>query len=95
MKSLTIALPLVLLLASCAAPKPKFQHMSTAELMRYNSTAAYGDQVQCRDEVRIGSHIRRRSCSTLIDQIQGRIGTLDTPSSSQSLTGSYLADAIR
>jgi len=95
MKKLTITLPLVLLLASCASPKPQFRDMSTAELMSYNSTAAYGDQVQCREEVRIGSHIRRRNCATLRDQIQGRIGTLDTPSSSQSLTGSYLREQLR
>lgn len=95
MKSLIIALPLSLMLASCAAPKPKFHDMSAAELMAYNRTVSYGEQVHCYNEVRLGSHIRRRSCSSLIDQIQGRIGTLNTPSSSQSLTGSYLADRVR
>ncbi|MEX0964216.1 MAG: hypothetical protein WDZ52_09290 [Pseudohongiellaceae bacterium] len=95
MKSLSFALPLFLLLASCTTAQPKFRDMSATELMEHNSTVSYSDQVYCTEEVGLGSHIRRRSCTTLLDQIQGRIGTLNTPSSSQSLTGVYLADRVR
>lgn len=80
------SLLLLLALASCATPGPKFHDMSPAELMAYNRTVEYLDQVYCEEEVGTGSHIRRNECMTYRDMYEGRVGSLNTPSSSRSIT---------
>ncbi len=44
-----------------------FKRMNSAELAAYNRDADFWDQVHCVNEVRTGSHIRRRHCSTLYE----------------------------
>jgi hypothetical protein len=59
--------------------------MSEMELIRYNRTVPYLDEVYCSEEMSIGSHIRERSCGTKRDIIEGRTGSLGNPSSSISV----------
>jgi hypothetical protein len=58
---------LVTVLAACAVQSdiPQFDRMSDTELAMYNSTADVPDMVLCVEEVRIGSHIRKKFCATL------------------------------
>jgi len=57
----------LLILAACTGAPIDFERMSVADLMTYNRSAGFWDQVYCADEVRSGSHIRRRHCDTLVD----------------------------
>ncbi len=57
----------ILALAGCRSNPTDFKHMNSAELFAYNRTVEFWDQVYCVDEVRTGSHIRRRHCSTLLE----------------------------
>ncbi|PCI76917.1 MAG: hypothetical protein COB20_09545 [SAR86 cluster bacterium] len=41
--------------------------MSASELIAYNRTVEFWDQVYCADEIRVGSHITRRHCEKLIE----------------------------
>lgn len=62
----------ILSLASCAAGGDKpFHRMSFQELADYNAAVAAEDYVYCFEEVRAGSHIRKRFCSTVEDMIYG------------------------
>lgn len=55
-------------LTACNSNAPiDFERMSAGELMAHNRTVEFWDQVYCADEVRAGSHIRRRHCETLIE----------------------------
>ncbi|GJM12227.1 MAG: hypothetical protein DHS20C12_06300 [Pseudohongiella sp.] len=76
---------LLLLLTSCAASGPKFASMSPAEIIAYNRSADYLDRVYCSERVGTGSHIRRQECNTYRDILEGKVGTLDTPSSSRTV----------
>ena len=68
-----LALLTIILNACSSATVPgDFERMSTAELMAYNRTVEFMDQVYCVDEIRTGSHIRRRHCETL-HQINERL----------------------
>jgi len=60
---------LVIPLAACAVQSdiPQFDRMSDTELAMYNSTADGPDMVLCVEEVRIGSHIRKKYCATLAE----------------------------
>lgn len=60
---------LVTVLAACAVQIdiPQFDRMSDTELAMYNSTADGPDMVLCVEEVRIGSHIRKKYCATLAE----------------------------
>ena len=49
-----------------------FRKMSPAELLAYNRTVEFWDQVYCADEIRAGTHIRRRYCETYIE-LQDRL----------------------
>lgn len=60
--------------------------MTPAEIMAYNRTVEYLNQVYCSERVGTASHIPRRECITYRDLAEGRIGPLDTPSSSYSVT---------
>ncbi|MEX0965026.1 MAG: hypothetical protein WDZ52_13400 [Pseudohongiellaceae bacterium] len=54
-------------LSACTSMPIDFARMDAAELMAYNRSVKLWDQVHCVDEIRSGSHIRRRHCSTLLD----------------------------
>ena len=84
MKNVTLAIPLLLALASCTVPAKQFRQMSEAELMAYNETVEYLDQIYCSETQVTFSRIPRRSCITYREMQEGRIGKLDTPSSSTS-----------
>lgn len=85
MRKLNITFVL-LALTSCTAPGPKFSDMTPAEIMVHNRTVEYLDQVYCSERVGTASHIRRRECITYRDMAEGKVGALDTPSSSRSVT---------
>lgn len=57
-------------LTACTAvenPQRDFERMNSAELLAYNRTVDFWDQIYCVSEVRAGSHIKRRHCSTLYE----------------------------
>ena len=89
MKIIYAIVPLLLTIASCAAPPPKFKDMSSVELLAYNRTVEPIDQVFCKKEVSTGSHIRRQNCVRLRDLMEGNTLTLDTPSSSLSVLNPF------
>ena len=63
-----LILPIVgLNLVACKSNNLDFEHMNSAELVAYNRTVDFWDQVHCVSEVRTGSHIKRRHCSTLLE----------------------------
>jgi len=84
MSRLKFAYPLLLALASCTAPSVRFTDMTPEEIIAYNQTVEYLNQMYCSERVGTASHIRRRECITYRDLAEGRIGPLDTPSSSYS-----------
>ncbi len=84
MKTLLLGIASLLLLSSCATQELHFKDMSVEQLANYNSTASLPNKVYCSNEVRVGSHIRKRSCRKYLENIPGYIGTLDTASSSSS-----------
>ena len=54
------------ILASCnSSEKVSFRKMTEEELIVYNSTVPLGDSVFCFEDVRTGSHIRKKHCLTL------------------------------
>ena len=55
-----------LILASCqSSENVSFRQMTEEELIAYNSTVPLGDSVFCFEDVRTGSHIRKKHCLTL------------------------------
>ena len=62
----------VFILTACNSTPMDFERMSFPELVAYNRTVEPLDQVYCVEEIRVGSHIRRRYCDTLIE-IQERL----------------------
>jgi starvation-inducible outer membrane lipoprotein len=86
MKNLILAVSTLLLLTACKVQQPNFSKMSEQELHQYNSSVKILDRVYCKDEVRIGSHIRSRYCTTYGHTLGGDTGILNTPSSSTSTT---------
>ena len=74
---------LVTVLAACAVQSdiPQFDRMSDTELAMYNSTADVPDMVLCVEEVRIGSHIRKKFCATLENQ-SNQLGVMNHGGSS-------------
>ena len=61
----TIATLSLLSLAACTSSEGAFHRMSEEELAAYNATVAGIDQIYCVEEVRAGSHIRRRFCASV------------------------------
>jgi len=55
------------ILTACNSAQMDFERMSFPELVAYNRTVEPMDQVYCVEEIRAGSHIRRRHCETLIE----------------------------
>jgi len=84
MKTFINALLILLALASCTTATTKFTNMTPAELMAYNRTVEYPDRVHCSESVSLGSHIRRQECATYRELAEGRVSSLNTPSSSLS-----------
>lgn len=72
-------------LASCNNTQQNFRKMSEEELLAYNASVPILDQVYCREEVQIGSHIRQRVCVKIRDVLDGTITSLNTASSSSSV----------
>ena len=62
------------LLVSCSSTPGggDFRKMSSTELIAYNRTVEFWDQVYCADEIRAGTHIRRRYCETYME-LQDRL----------------------
>ncbi len=85
MKALALAGMSIILLSACATPQPRFEQMSEDELIAYNESVPFEQQVYCRQEVQVGSHIRKRVCVTVQDMLWGTIRSLNTPSSSSSI----------
>ena len=57
----------MLTLGACTAPESIFKHMSEDELALYNATVPIEEMVYCFEEVRTGSHIRKKYCSSLAE----------------------------
>tara|TARA_B100000780_G_C21051899_1_gene422456 strand:+ start:635 stop:901 length:267 start_codon:yes stop_codon:yes gene_type:complete len=85
MKSLFLVC-LLMVVSACNAAEVAFEKMSEDELLAYNGSVGYLDFVHCSDDVRLGSFIRKRSCLTMRDILEGGISRLNTPSSSLSIT---------
>ena len=62
------------LLVSCSSTPNggDFSKMSSTELVAYNRSVEFWDQVYCADEIRAGTHIRRRYCETYME-LQDRL----------------------
>ena len=76
---------LLSLVACVTQDNMNFEHMSEAELYEYNRSVSALEQIFCTEQVGTGSHIRKRSCSTVSELIGGQVTTLDIPSSSSSV----------
>jgi hypothetical protein len=85
MKSLFLVC-LLLLVSACSAAEVAFEKMSEDELLAYNGSVGYLNFVHCSEDVRLGSFIRKRSCLTMRELLEGGISRLNTPSSSLSIT---------
>lgn len=59
-------------LTACSSNNINFERMERDELVAYNRSVDFWDQVYCVDEIRAGSHIRRRHCNTLLE-IQNQV----------------------
>lgn len=81
---------LVFAVACTSTTQPRFERMSDEELIAYNNSVPAQDQVYCRDEVQVGSHIRRRVCARVQDVVNGTQTTLGIPSSSASVPNRQL-----
>lgn len=82
----TILLTLLSALVACSSvSQPAFHRMSEEELIAYNASVPNRDRVQCREEVAVGSHIRRRICTKVQDIINGTQTTLNSPSQTVSI----------
>ena len=65
--SLFMLATLCVSLSACSTNRLNFERMEVAELIAYNRSVDFWDQVYCVNEIRAGSHIRRRHCSTLLE----------------------------
>ena len=77
---------LLLVVSACNAAEVAFEKMSENELLAYNGSVGYLDFVYCPEDVRFGSFIRKRSCLTMRELLEGSISRLNTPSYSLSIT---------
>ncbi len=81
---------LILSVACTSAIQPRFERMSEQELIAYNSSVSVQDQVYCREEIQVGSHIRQRVCTKVRDMINGTPTTLNIAGSSSSVPNNGL-----
>lgn len=65
MKKIILTVTTILALASCNSSVIPIERMSEQELFAYNSSVDFWDQVYCTNDIRTGSHIRKRVCATL------------------------------
>lgn len=65
MQKLILAISVLLVTACASTGRVDYNRMTTQEVAEYNQTAALMDQVYCTEDVRIGSHIRKRYCAPL------------------------------
>ncbi len=71
----------LLMLAACNTSAIPFERMTDLQLARYNVSVDFWQQVYCTSDIRIGSHIRKRTCATLqqlYDYNANQIGVLNT-----------------
>ncbi len=81
MHKLLVSIFLLMAFSSCANNKPSFTKMSYEEVVAYNATVDISEQVYCREELRAGTHIKRRYCETIADyeaRMHSIIGTLNS-----------------
>ena len=55
------------MLAACSSNRRPFNLMTPEELVAYNSIVSVNDMVYCVEDVRTGSHIRKKSCATIAE----------------------------
>lgn len=67
----------MLMLGACTAPGSIFKHMSEDELALYNATVPINDMVYCFEEVRTGSHIKKKYCSSLAEIVAALTSSYD------------------
>ena len=67
MYRILLAIVAILMLGACTASGPDFKRMSDYELATYNAIASTEEIVYCFEEVRTGSHIKKKHCSTLAE----------------------------
>ena len=84
MKPIILGVLALLFNSACTTSKPTFEGMSDMELFAYNNSVSLPNKVYCANEVRVGSHIRKRACRRFLENMPGHIGTLKVPSSSSS-----------
>jgi len=84
MKKLLLGLSVALMLSACSTPRINFDNMTEQELVSYNASASFLNKVRCVNDVRVGSHIRKRTCKQYRETLAGHIGTLDVAGSSAS-----------
>ena len=80
MHKLLVSIFLLMALSSCATNKLSFTKMSYEEIVAYNATVDTTEQVYCREELRAGTHIKRRYCETISeyeDRMHRTIGALN------------------
>lgn len=67
MYRILLAIIAILMLGACTASGPNFKRMSDYELATYNAIVSTDEMVYCFEEIRTGSHIKKKYCSTLIE----------------------------
>ena len=84
MKKIILVVTTILALASCSATVIPMERMSEEELLAYNNSVDFWDKVYCTNDIRTGSHIRKRVCATLgelQDHNSNQVGVLFTAGS--------------
>jgi len=83
MNKLLIVLSALVLLAACqVSDTPSFNRMTPDQLQAYNESVELLDMVYCFEEVRIGSHMKKKYClsileiATAVENSAAQIGTI-------------------
>lgn len=71
LKLIVLAAVAGLATTACNTSKLYYNRLSDEQIGQYNSTVGTWDQVYCVSEVRVGSHIRKRHCATILE-MQGQ-----------------------
>lgn len=71
MRNLFLCACLIPALGACTSNTPAFTRMTYAEIVEYNASVDYADQVVCFRALRTGTNIKRRYCET-IEQMHKR-----------------------
>ena len=77
MHRILLAAIATLMLGACTAPELNFKRMSIDELALYNSTVSIEDVVYCFEDVRVGSHIRQKYCSSVTELVNALNASYD------------------